>query len=204
VHRDRFSDKRTFPARSAPNRKCPRDGFVQPKRQIFRALFPEKAMAARVFSDTRPRSSKLFGPASSGVLRVLRIIQVCPSGFYLCPTALSQPSIGDTRFKSTTVGVVSLRAGVRRLAGLGAPAEFNRRQTATRRHHKTRQSLPAPATHQWGKRQSAAIEGDQSRSMGDPADRLGGDAARERIPAPDSGGLIRRGRRWSLRESNDA
>src|SRR5438067_6519371 len=118
---------------------------------------------------------------------------------------------------------LSLRAGVRRLAGLGAPAEFNRRQTAARRHHKTRQSLSAPAAHQWGQRQSTAIEGDQSRSMGDPAapeaaaagrrrgagqqdsaDRLGGDAARERIPAPGCGGLIRRRRRWSLRESNDA
>jgi hypothetical protein len=118
---------------------------------------------------------------------------------------------------------LSLRAGVRRLAGLGAEAEFNRRQTPAGRHHKARQSLSAPAAHQWGKRQSAAIEGDQSRSMGDPAapeaaaagrrrgtgqqdgaDRLGGDVARERIPAPGSGGLVRRGRRWSLRESNDA
>jgi hypothetical protein len=89
--------------------KCPRDGFVQPKRQIFREPYFRRKLWRRVFSGTRPRSSKLFGPASSGVLRVLRIIQVCSSGFYLCPTALSQPSIGDTRFKSTTVGVVSLR-----------------------------------------------------------------------------------------------
>src|SRR5437762_3336507 len=64
---------------------------------------------------------------------------------------------------------LSLRAGVRRLARFGAAAEFNRRQTPAGRHHQTRQSLSAPPAHQWSKRHSAAIEGDQSRSMGDPA-----------------------------------
>src|SRR5215472_12258552 len=33
---------------------------------------------------------------------------------------------------------------------------------------------------------------------------MGGDAAPEGIPAPGCGGLVRLGRRWSLRESNDA
>jgi hypothetical protein len=93
---------------------------------------------------------------------------------------------------------LSLRAGVRRLAGLGAAAEFNRGENSAGRDHETRQPLSAPAAHQWGKREFAAIEGDESRSVGDrvasaataagrrrcageqdSADRLGGYAAPE-------------------------
>jgi transposase len=104
---------------------------------------------------------------------------------------------------------VPLGPRVRRLAGLGAAAEFNRRENPAGRDHQARQPLSAPAAHQRGKRQSAAIEGDQSRSMGDRAPsaaaaagrsrgageqdgahRLGGDAARERIPAQGCGGLV--------------
>src|SRR5207247_5619084 len=62
--------------------------------------------------------------------------------------------------------------------------------------------LSAPAAHQWGERESVAIEGDQGRSVGDRhsqaaaaaggsrrageqdgAHRLGGDAAQGAIPA---------------------
>src|SRR5262249_15135374 len=71
-------------------------------------------------------------------------------------------------------------------------------------------------------RQSAAIEGDESRSVGDRAasastaagrrrgageqdggHRMGGDAAPERTPAPGCGGFVRLGRRWRLREGNE-
>src|SRR5262245_16827780 len=55
---------------------------------------------------------------------------------------------------------------VRRLAGVGAAAEFNRRENPAGRHHQARQPLSATAADQWGKRQSAAVEGDQSRSLG--------------------------------------
>src|SRR5262249_30074265 len=98
---------------------------------------------------------------------------------------------------------------VRRLAGLGAAAEFNRRKNPAGRDHQARQPLFAPAADQWGKRQSAAIEGDQGRSVGDrysqaaaaagrscgageqdAAHRLGGDAAPEGIPAQGRGGLV--------------
>src|SRR5262249_36762919 len=91
---------------------------------------------------------------------------------------------------------VPLGARVRRLAGLGAAAEFNWWENPAGRHYQARQSLSTPAAHQWGKRQSVAIEGDQSRSVGDRtasssaaaggsggageqdgAHRLGGDAA---------------------------
>jgi hypothetical protein len=106
---------------------------------------------------------------------------------------------------------VPLGPRVRRLAGLGAATEFNRRENPAGRHHQARQPLFAPAAHQRGKRQSAAIEGDQSRSMGDRvvsaaaaagrsgggeqdgARRLGGDAAREGIPAHGCGGLVAHG-----------
>jgi hypothetical protein len=40
----------------------------------------------------------------------LHALQVCSSGFHLCPTALSQPSIGDTRFKSTTAALIPTSA----------------------------------------------------------------------------------------------
>src|SRR5215831_506686 len=72
-------------------------------------------------------------------------------------------------------------------------------------------------------KRKASLEGDESRSVGDRAPpaataagrsrrageqdgahRLGGDAAPEGIPGPGCGGLVRLGRRWSLRESNDA
>src|SRR5262249_44606158 len=98
----------------------------------------------------------------------------------------------------------------------GAAAEFNRRENPAGRYHEARQPLFAPTANQWGKRQSAAIEGDESRSVGDRAasastaagrrrgageqdggHRMGGDAAPERTPAPGCGGLVRLGRRWS-------
>src|SRR5262245_56910912 len=62
---------------------------------------------------------------------------------------------------------VPLGPRVRRLAGLGAAAEFNRWENPAGRHHQARQPLFASVAHQRGKRQSAAIEGDQSRSVGD-------------------------------------
>src|SRR5262249_16908223 len=107
---------------------------------------------------------------------------------------------------------VPLGPRVRRLAGLGAAAEFNRWENPAGRYHEARQPLSASAAHQWSKRQSAAIEGDQSRSMGDRvaaaaaaagrsrgageqdgAHRLGGDAAREGIPAQGYGRLVAHG-----------
>ncbi len=107
---------------------------------------------------------------------------------------------------------VPLGARVRRLAGVGAAAEFDRRENPAGRHHQARQPLSAPAAHQWGKRQPAAIEGNQSRSLGDRtasaaaaagrsrgageqdgAYRLGGDAAPDGIPAQGCGGLVRLG-----------
>jgi hypothetical protein len=57
---------------------------------------------------------------------------------------------------------VPLGPRVRRLAGLGAAAEFNRGENPTGGNHETRQPLSAAAAHQWGKRQFAAIEGDES------------------------------------------
>src|SRR5262249_27129438 len=107
---------------------------------------------------------------------------------------------------------VPLGPRVRRLAGLGAAAEFNGRENPAGRYHEARQPLSAAAADQWGKRQSAAIEGDQSRSVDkgvaaaaaaagrsrgageqDGAHRLGGDAAREGIPAQGYGRLVDHG-----------
>ena len=47
---------------------------------------------------------------------------------------------------------VPLGPRVRRLAGLGAAAEFNRWENPAGRHHQARQPLSASAAHQWGKR----------------------------------------------------
>ena len=47
---------------------------------------------------------------------------------------------------------IPLGARVRRLAGLGAAAEFNRRENPAGRHHQAGQPLFAPAAHQRGKR----------------------------------------------------
>src|SRR5262249_43998024 len=90
--------------------------------------------------------------------------------------------------------------------------EFNGRENPAGRYHEARQPLSAAAADQWGKRQSAAIEGDQSRSVDnrvaaaaaaagrsrgageqDGAHRLGGAAAREGIPAQGYGRLVDHG-----------
>jgi hypothetical protein len=142
----------------------------------------------------------------------------------------SIPGIGPiiaTAIATTVADPSVFRSGREFAAWLGLVPRQNSTggKTPAGRHHQTRQSLSAPAADQWSKRQSAAIEGDQSRSMGDRAasaaaaagrggcageqdgaHRLGGDAARKRIPAQGCGGLVTppRRRRWSLRESNDA
>ena len=102
-------------------------------------------------------------------------------------------------------------ARVRGLAGSGAAAEFHRRQNTPGGHIQARQPIFAPAADQRRQRQSATLEGDQCRSVGDRAasaaaepgrgggageqdgaHRLGGDAAAERLPAHGRGGLGRR------------
>jgi hypothetical protein len=114
------------------------------------------------------------------------------------------------------------RARVCGLAWSSAAAEFDRGQGSPGRDIQARQPLFAAAPDQRRQRQSAALKGDQSRSLGDrtaPAaaepgcrrgageqDRahgLGCDAAEGKLPAHGRGGLGL-ATSWSLRESNDA
>jgi Transposase IS116/IS110/IS902 family len=57
--------------------------------------------------------------------------------------------------------------------------------------HQARQPLSASAAHQWGKRQSAAIEGDQSRSLGDRAASAAAAAGRSRGAGEQDGAHCR-------------
>jgi transposase len=139
----------------------------------------------------------------------------------------SIPGIGPiiaTAIATTVADANAFRSGREFAAWLGLVPRQNSTGGKIRLGGITKRGpLSASVAHQWGKRQSAAIEGNQSRSVGDRAAsaaaaaggrrgageqnrayRLGGDVARERIPAQSCGGLIRLGRRWSLRESNDA
>jgi Transposase IS116/IS110/IS902 family len=151
------------------------------------------------------------------------------------------PGIGRiiaTAIATTVADPKVFRSGRECAAWLGLVPRQNstRGENPTGGNHETRQPLSAAAAHQWGKRQVAAIEGHESRPMGDRAAsattaarrrrcageqdrayrlgcrcageqdgayRLGCDAARQTIPTPGSGGLMRRGRRGSLRESID-
>src|SRR5256886_6989827 len=69
----------------------------------------------------------------------------------------SIPGIGPiiaTAIATTVADPKAFRSGreFAALAGLGAAAEFNRRENPAGRHHQARQPLFAPAAHQWGKR----------------------------------------------------
>jgi hypothetical protein len=134
----------------------------------------------------------------------------------------SIPGIGPiiaTAIATTVADPNVFRSGREFAAWLGLVPRQNGRKSPAGRHHQARQPLSASAAHQWSKRQSAPIEGDQSRSVDnraasaaaaagrsrstgqqDGAYRLGGDAAPEGIPAPGCSGLVRLGRCWSLRE----
>ena len=102
----------------------------------------------------------------------------------------------------------SQRSRICSVARSGAAAEFHRRQKPIRRHIQARQPVFATAADQRCQRQSATLEGDQCRSMGDRAapapakpcrgggiseqdgaHRLGGDAPAGELPAHGHGGL---------------
>jgi hypothetical protein len=126
------------------------------------------------------------------------------------------PGIGPTiatAIATTVADPKAFRSGREFAAWLGlVPRQNSTGGNPAGRHHQARQPLSAPAAHQRGKRQSAPIEGDQSRSVDnraasaaaaagrsrgageqDGAHRLGGDAAREGIPAQGCGGLVAHG-----------
>ena len=123
------------------------------------------------------------------------------------------PGIGPiiaTALAATVVEAGGFRSGprVRGVARLGAAAALDRRQSPPRRHLQARQPVFAPAADQRRQRQSAALEGDQGRSVGDRASppaakpgrrrgpgqqdgthRLGGDAPAGELPAYGRSGI---------------
>jgi transposase len=138
------------------------------------------------------------------------------------------PGIGPiiaTAIAATVAEPSGFRSGREFAAWLGlVPRQkLHRRQNPAGRHIQARQPVLATAADQRRQRQSAALEGDQCRSLGDrvapaaaepcrcggpgeqdSAHRLGGDAPAGELPAHGRSGLGRRAVLWSLRESNDA